>query len=194
MPRGRKSSPSAFVLLELLIVLAVLAGVAAISWPAVRGMMAKSEIQTAAKQVRAALARARLDAMESESVRQFRCQPGTGRFEIAGLQASADGKTQDASADAAERISASPVQSVLPSGVRFESPDSLAAETPGGRDSAPALEAEDWSAPLLFFPNGRTSNAKLRLRGRQNHVIQVSLRGVTGTVTIGKPGQAEEEP
>lgn len=194
MPRVRKPSPPAFVLLELLIVLAVLAGVAAISWPAVRGMMAKSEIQGAAKQVRAALARARLDAMESERVRQFRYQPGTGRFEIAGLDSSDGAKAEDASSGAGHRISAIAVESVLPADVHFESPDRVAAEASGSRDAALALEAEDWSAPLLFFPNGRTSNAKIRLRGKQNHVILLSLRGVTGTVTIGKPEQAEEEP
>jgi len=194
MPRVGKPSRPAFVLVELLIVLAVLVGVAAISWPAVRGMMAKSEIQSAAKQVLAALARARLDAMESESVRQFRYQPGAGRFEIAGLDSSADASAEGGTAGAGDRISARPVEDVLPSGVRFDSPDGETAEAADPRLSTPALETEDWSAPLWFFPNGRTSNAIIRLRGRQNHVVQLSLRGVTGTVTIGKPEQAEVEP
>lgn len=193
MPRARRSSPLAFVLLELLIVLAVLAGVAAISWPAVTGLLAKSEIQSAAKQVRAALARARLDAMESESVRQFRYQPGTGRFEIAGPASQADAVEEDGSSAAGAQVAGGPKEDSLPVGVRFDAPDFDADGADSLATAAAKVEEEGWSAPVWFFPNGRTSNAILRLRGRHNLVVQVSLRGVTGTTTISKPKEAEDE-
>ncbi len=192
MPCARTSSRVAFVLLELLIVLAVLAGVAAISWPTVTGLLAKSEIQSAAKQVRAALARARLDAMESENVRQFRYQPGTGRFEITGLASPDAADREDDPSVAGHRAAGGPVEGDLPSGVRFDASD-RDADLSGSLTSAIGVEEENWSAPLWFFPNGRTSNARIRLRGRRDHVVQLSLRGVTGTVTIGKPEQAEDE-
>jgi len=195
MPDTGRSRPSraAFTLLELLIVLAVLAGLAALSWPAVRGLLAKSELQSAAKQVRAALAKARLDAMESGTARQFRYQPGMGRFEIAALAALAEERSDAGSLAPDDRDSGAAVQNWLPSGVRFE--ESAAAGEPAssaGLVGAPGEES--WSTPILFFPNGRTSNAKIRLRGRRDYQIDLSLRGVTGSVVMGKPEQGEDWP
>lgn len=179
MPRNRRqvASDAAFALVELLIVLAVLAGVAAVCWPALGGLLAKSELQSAAKQLRAAMTRARLDAMDSGTVRQLRYQPGTGRFEVAPL-----------ASPAGEGDVGGPVENTLPTAVRFE-------ETDVGYDSAGsrAARGEDgWSARLWFFPSGRTSSATIRLHGRRDYTVPLSLRGITGTVTIGKVEQAEE--
>ena len=192
MPNHR-SSRDAFTLLELLIVLAVLAGMAALSWPAVSGLLAKSEIRSAAKQVRAALTRARLDAMESGTVHQFRYQAGTGRFEIAAVTGPANEGPESGLSGPVDREASENAENTLPSGVCFESPGGY--EDGLGFAKPAVLPGEErWSAPLLFFPNGRTSSAKLRLRGRRDYSLQLSLRGVTGTVTLGKLEQAEEQP
>jgi hypothetical protein len=45
---------------------------------------------------------------------------------------------------------------------------------------------EGWSPPILFFPNGRTSQAVLYLQtaGRNHFVQKLTLRGLTGTAKI----------
>jgi prepilin-type N-terminal cleavage/methylation domain-containing protein len=186
MSTVRRPPPAcrAFSLLELLIVLAVLAGVAALSWPAVGGLLAKSELRSAARQVRAVLTKARLEAMESSQVVRFRYQPGTGRFEIAragssvAAQPPADGlpRTTRLGDDA-------PGESLFASEVRFEG-RGLTRDLDKSAEPAEGSAAE-WSPPIWFFPNGRTSPAHILLGGRRNFRVQVSLRGVTGAVAIG---------
>lgn len=195
MPIARPRSPSraGFTLLELLIVLAILAMIMMMSWPAVGGLLAKNELRSAARQVRAVLAKTRLAAMESGTVHQFRFQPGTPRCEVARLAVEElppprapqeTGKLGGVSGESDETR--------LPSGVRWESPDTNAVPLPPtSSDEAPD---EAWSTPILFFPNGRTSNARLQLGGRRGFRIGLSLRGVTGTVAIGNLQRAEEQP
>ena len=43
-----------------------------------------------------------------------------------------------------------------------------------------------WSSPIIFYPNGRTRNAKIRLLGERGFQIDVTLRGLTGTATVGE--------
>jgi Tfp pilus assembly protein FimT len=47
-----------------------------------------------------------------------------------------------------------------------------------------ALSAE-WSPPIVFYPNGRTTDAEIALVGDRNYRIRLSVRGVTGAVSIG---------
>ncbi len=191
--RSRLRFRAGFTLLELLITLAILVMAMAMAWPAVGKLLAKNELRSTAKQVRAALARTRLEAMESGAVRQFRYQPGTRRFEITRLAATAEepAARRDAGGDGdANGGAGGPAENLLASGVRWESPDPTGVPLrPVSSDDA---REQAWSAPILFFPNGRTSNARLQLGGRRGFRVPLTLRGVTGTVAIGDVRRAEE--
>jgi prepilin-type N-terminal cleavage/methylation domain-containing protein len=189
--RPRSSGRAAFTLLELLIVLAVLVMLLAVTWPAVGGLMAKHQLQAAAKQVRAAWAKTRLEAMESGGLRRFRYQPGTGHFQVGSLNEAADPRLPTGRATAEPNSSSSPADRWLPAGVRFERLD----QAPGAPRPAALSDVSDenWSEPILFFPNGRTSNARLELHGRQDWAVPLLLRGVTGTVTVGRIQRATLE-
>ena len=183
-----------FTLLELLVVLAVLAVVAALSWPAVRGLLEKSQLQNAAKHLRAALVRARLQAMESGTVRQFRYQPGSGRFEISVAQSLDAAQSAGSEAEARDEPGhEGTAAQTLPGGAVFEETAAAADRL----DAAAWGEARGegaWSTPVFFYPNGRTANARFPLAGHRGYAIEVRLRGVAGTVTIGPLEQAESEP
>jgi type II secretion system protein H len=194
MPIARLCSRSCqgFTLVELLIVLAILVLMAGFSWPAVGGLLAKSELQSAAKQVRATLAQTRLKAMESGQVWQFRYQPGTRRFEIAPLVASSEEPLDRRDPRRGRDESGAPAETLLASGVRWESSEAAGAEL---RPTLPEETAESaWSAPLLFFPNGRTSPARLQLSGRRGLSVRLTLRGITGMVAIGDIRRVEPQP
>ena len=45
---------------------------------------------------------------------------------------------------------------------------------------------EKWSPPLVFYPSGQSSAARIRLRGASDYYVDVVLRGLTGGVTIGE--------
>ena len=188
--RPRSPSRAGFTLVELLIVLAILVMAMAMSWPAVGGLLAKNELRSAAKQVRAVLAKTRLEAMESGTVRQFRYQPGTRRFGITQLAAAAEEPPPRRGARGDGDAADAPAEILLASGVRWESPDTTGVPL----RAAPSDDSPEqaWSAPLLFFPNGRTSNARLQLGGRRGFLVPLTLRGVTGIVAIGELQHAEE--
>jgi prepilin-type N-terminal cleavage/methylation domain-containing protein len=45
----------------------------------------------------------------------------------------------------------------------------------------------DWSAPIVFYPNGRSADATVRLYGDRDFQVDVNLRGVLGTVEVAVP-------
>ena len=60
-----------------------------------------------------------------------------------------------------------------------------ASETAGLRDpSGDALSEEDWCTPIVFYPNGRTSDAEISLVGDRDYRIRLNLRGITGAITV----------
>jgi prepilin-type N-terminal cleavage/methylation domain-containing protein len=210
---NRVTAPRGFTLVETLIVLAVLALLSSLSWPAVRGMLGKGELREAAKQVRVALVKARLGAIESGVAQSFRYLPGTERFEVVSLPTSLDEEKRPSPSRFRQRLSEDePIQGFLPQGVIFEendprvaaqaSPRPLAAverqvsplpsagEGPGvrGRDDA------NWSTPIVFFPNGRSSNARIRLAGPRGLSVEVTLRGTNGATRVGPLERREERP
>ena len=66
------------------------------------------------------------------------------------------------------------------------------AEPPRATGPVAPKREEGWSDPIVFYPNGRTENAHIRIKGERNAVVDVSLRGLTGVATAGKPRHEEE--
>ncbi len=194
---GRNGRPTpircAYTLVEMLIVLAVLAVLTALSWPAVRGMLGKSELRDAAKQVRVALARARLEAMESGVPQRFRYAPGAGRFEVVQLSAAFDERgAPPRQAGGPSRVN-EPAEHALPHGVWFAEPEvsQRGVDVPASHGTT----GEDgWSAPIVFYPNGRSSNARIQLANSGGRYVEVALRGLTGTTKIGPLQRREQQP
>lgn len=190
---GRPTSiRCAYTLVEALIVLAVLAVLTALVWPAVRGMLAKGELRGGAKQVRVALARARLDAIESGVPQAFRYRTGAGRFETTPLTTSANASEGASIRPNARRSRADArAEDELPRGVWFADARSARA-TDGVPPSTGRADEADWSAPIVFFPNGRSSHARIRLAGSSGFQVEVTLRGLTGTARIGPLERIED--
>ncbi len=198
--KGKQNRRGGFTLSELLVVLGLLVVMAAVAQPALRRTMDDSRLRSAAKRVRAELTKARIKAMQSGVAQQFRYQVGKGHFEIApatvgrpssdrdrqGENARVDARAQSAkTADAGESSGEAPVEQDLPEGVLFFEAASL------GEPSMTVGE-DGWSDPILFYPNGKTENAQIHLKGERNAVVDLSLRGMTGVVTATKPRYEEE--
>jgi prepilin-type N-terminal cleavage/methylation domain-containing protein len=54
-------------------------------------------------------------------------------------------------------------------------------------DAEESQETKDWSPPVLFYPTGRAENAEWTLRSPDGYLLRVTLRGLTGAVTLAKP-------
>lgn len=216
-----------YTLNEMLIVLAVLAALAAMAWPSLRKPLAKHQLSSAAKQLRAELAGMRLKAIHRGEPLQFRYVPGTGQYllePLAGTRPAASGGRSTQSAweggfsNAIDDLALETTDSsagpraaqeegetgALPADIVFagvqQAGDSLvessvpaATDTGASEPTADALHEEEWSAPVYFFPNGRTSDAEIALVGDRDYQIRLNLRGITGAVTVGSVEFPSEE-
>ncbi|MBN2477373.1 MAG: prepilin-type N-terminal cleavage/methylation domain-containing protein [Pirellulales bacterium] len=190
-----------YTLLEMIIVVAIVALLVALTMPAMRGPLGKSELRGAAKQVRTALAGARLRAIESGVAQQFHFQPGGNRFEVVprptrdagmGLPFSSGQATRRIAA-AVPRSPEEPEPDQLPGGVRFVG-QQTAEPSPEDSPQTVRLDAESWSPPIVFYPNGRTTNARIRLNGSRGFYADVLVRGVTGAATVGELKRRQLQP
>ena len=208
---GNTPTTRGFSLVELLIVLAILAMIVGLSWPALQKPWRRSRLQSAAKQLQSELGRARVEAIESSRVLQFRYQPNTRRFFVrpgmviaTASDSALDSTVPDDSGqqylDAME-IEESLIEQ-LPDGVFFrdiEAEGKLGlplGEPPHERDNERDNSEENlqdidagqlpWSKPITFYPNGRVTGGRFRLAGLHGYQVDVTLRGLTGTAKIGK--------
>ncbi len=191
--RGRRG----ISLQEMLVVLAIVVSLAGSAWPSLRGSLEKSQLRSGAKQLRTELAKTRLTAIESGEAYALRYQAGTALFQVAPVSAlkDIDDDSFDSSVlDQASQTAPQITDLELPEGVLFSDAESKEAELERDEfvgaepkvedfDEAESLE---WSAPIVFYPNGRTSSAQIDLQNDQGHRIKVSLRGLTGSATVGE--------
>lgn len=207
-----------FTLIELLLVLAVLVAVAGLSWPALRGPLAKHRLRAAATGLATELGRARLRAIQSGRTVEFECLPGTGEFRISQAAASQSlGDSQQpntAGDDGLPRLEAQ----TLSEGITFAPLDFVPPEqeptsgVPGSATPRPntlpsparqALPAagepaaggdQEWSAPLALLPDGTTSDAQFWLLDARGWRCPVELRGLTGAARVGEVVRPEVMP
>ncbi|MFO7906461.1 MAG: prepilin-type N-terminal cleavage/methylation domain-containing protein [Planctomycetota bacterium] len=206
---------SAFTLLELLIVLVLLAFMVAITWPLLRKPLQRSLTEQAARQLREDLARARLNAIESGRAMAIHYELDGGKYWIAPadtatgdepsfetLEDERNSRAGDKNGDGAGIQLV--IQGELEDGVVFQDPaiaeerdttsgstlDSMLADHMAETEEVEPLVEDSrsetsWSPAALIYPTGRAENASFLLVGPENYMVAVSLRGLTGAVSIG---------
>lgn len=172
-----------FTLLEMVLALAVLAAVAAITWPAVQRVYADHAVKQAAERIRVELATARVKAIDSGLAYQFRYEPGGRRFVLMPYEQ----EMSESGSDLPYKESG-----FLEQGLAFYPPDALLSgteEVPAdwfqGLPDAQELAGASWSLPLLFFPDGTAQDSGLIVADQKGHVVPIALRGLTGSPTVG---------
>ncbi|MCI0360427.1 MAG: prepilin-type N-terminal cleavage/methylation domain-containing protein [Planctomycetaceae bacterium] len=193
----------AFTLLEVLLVLAILVVVLAAAMPSLHGVMRDAALKSAADTVRVHWTKAHVKAMKTGRIQVFRFEQGGTRFTVQPWAAADDAIEAAPSVQgfgAAEEETASPRLDEssavsLPEGTKFVAG---AAALEGRSQSieqdikdANKFEA-DWSQPVLFYPDGSTSDAWVIVANERDVAIRVELRGMTGTTTIGEITEVEE--
>ena len=193
-------------MMEMMVVMSVLAGMAALSWPMLRSPISKLRLQAAAQEVTTELSKARLKAMQSGVAQVFRFQANTGKFLI--TAASDDDETDESSPGHVEQQSTdssvagsterSPLteeaelvadEKELPDGICFEV--AVSDESPEQERTEVAGEDQGWTDLAIFYPNGDTTNAVVGLRSESDLHLDVKLSGLTGTAKIGETHRQE---
>jgi hypothetical protein len=204
-----------------MIVLALLAFLVALTWPALRQPLLRSVTQQAAQQLVDDLANARLIAVESGQTLALRYEPDGSRYNILPAEPSGEDGQSDPS-DAPSGVTRpeeiyDPLDGLdsdmtLDSDVVFRDPsmlddaelfgdsvvgDMLRDEMQETKEVEPLIaddreSRENWSRPVMFYPTGRAENATFLLQGPDGYSVAVTLRGLTGAVTIGELTKPEE--
>lgn len=177
-----------FTLLEMLLVLAILVAITAVTIPVVERMYDLHRIQQAALEVRTALSIARLRAVDGGEAWECRFEPD-GRHLV--ILAPHDGRIRFGSegerAPAARQRPLEPIHVELPEPLYFWTADDarqrLAVQAANQRFVGISLVERTWSAPVVFAPNGSSTNAKFEIRDHAGRAVQLEVRGLTGAAS-----------
>jgi prepilin-type N-terminal cleavage/methylation domain-containing protein len=178
-----------YTFIELLLVLAILAAIAGIAWPAVIRFTGERAIKDASEQVRAELDRTRFRAINSGLTYQFRYEPNGRRFlavpaerdlvQTANAAAGAQTGLPAFSGEIADGLTLQPPPGVLPAG------ELLSTDWLVGLPDGIVLGQARWSAPIYYRPDGTATYDLFRVVDEQGRFIELSVRELTGAATSG---------
>lgn len=205
-------SPSAvrrtgMTLLEVLLALGVLAILAALAWPSVMRLHGEQKILDSAEKVRALVATARVHAIESGLAYQFRYETGGNHFLVIPFEKEFEGvDSRTKGAGTAEGLGRfSKAGGNLAEGVTFAKPvnsnsapsigagQQLSSDALSGLPGADKLSGLSWSGPIVFQPDGTSTDVEFSVVDHRNQRISLRVRGITGAVAVGRL-QREDRP
>jgi prepilin-type N-terminal cleavage/methylation domain-containing protein len=199
--RLRGAVKAGFTLLELLLVLAVLVTLAALSWPRMMRYVAENSLKQNVETVRRELAATRIRAIESGLTYQFRFEPMAQAFVILPFD------RHEIVTDDEKSTAPPPAKTLvghLSSDSQFDPAIDKTGETTGGQrldEMWLALLKEGalytdtiWSQPILFRPNGESQDARLVIRDKHGNTIELTVRGLTGGVRVERMRRPEVQP
>ena len=185
----------ALTLVEVVLVLALLVIISAVVAPLLGSSMSRARLRHSGDLLQTAWGKARLAAMRSGNTYVFRYETQGNRYRIERLSEIATSDTANGEATApilAEQEEVADIdifrQSLqrLAQGVVFASGEVAAVPQLA---AAAMAEGNGWSTPVLFYADGRTSDAVVLLANEQQDTLRVTLRGLTGISRAGEPGK-----
>lgn len=188
---ARRKARSAFTLVEMLLVLAVLVAFTTIAWPSFQRLYATQFLLEGAEQVRLQFAATRTRAIESGIVYQFRWEPDGRRYLSLPYEAELDLPTEgegeiqdDLSGNVARRYVGELPEKLTFVGGKDAGGQSLPSDLFASFPDADELAAVAWSEPVLFQPDGTAVDGELIVGDLTGRNVALVLRGATGAVTV----------
>ncbi|MCA9181925.1 MAG: prepilin-type N-terminal cleavage/methylation domain-containing protein [Planctomycetales bacterium] len=191
-----------FTLLEVMLVLAIVAMIGAIAVPRMEAIYERYKLRGMANELRLIWDTARLDAMRTGQSQVFQCLPESGSYSVAPLVLQSD--TANAGTGATVMLSGgavaetqsngfltavdapSPSAKKLEEGITFVSclvvgsqrayAVAQDAQASGNND----VNSQTAGQAVIFYPDGSTSTAEVRIQNEHGDMRAVQLRGLTG--------------
>jgi len=180
LPSSRRGG---LTLIEVCLVLALLVVIAAFATPIIEGTISHAALTSGGDLMRGAWARARLDAMQTGQIHAFRYEPNGSRFQVVPFEKLSLPESNDLAPD--DKDAVHKPSDMLRLG-RSRLPD-VVTFTAGNTQTSSKLSAfmgnsgeGPWSQPILFNPDGTTSDATVVLTNDNEQSLRITLRGLTG--------------
>ncbi|HEX6960444.1 MAG TPA: prepilin-type N-terminal cleavage/methylation domain-containing protein [Lacipirellula sp.] len=203
---GAFSYRRGMTLVELLVVLALLVVIGSIVVPVFTGSFSSVRLRRAGDQIITRWSQARARAIESGEVFQFTYTPDSGTYQVGpwlpvaqdalGTGSSTSATTRSASESAASPTTANASQTAstaasedptgqnvaLPDKITFKSGEIAVEDALTAERQVASLQSRgaDVTTPILFFPDGTTSQASIVIGNDRNQFVRLTLRGLTG--------------
>lgn len=193
----------AFTLLELMLVLAIIVAIGAVAIPRFTDVFDRQRLVASAETLRLAFDRARLEAMRTGQAQMFECVPASGRYSVHPLVQNADMANSGAGATVLTDVGTA-VETQSDGMLMVADPSSMAGEVKELEEKilfASCLVSTDMRSyqvaeqsqatngqlttttvgqAIIFYPDGSTSNAEVRLQNARGDMRAIRLRGLTG--------------
>lgn len=178
-------------LMELLIALAIIVLIASLAVPAATRAWDRYRVKLAGDQLRAAFGHAHYEAMRTGQIQVVRMELGGSSYYLQPWMAGDEAinvSAEEAYEQTTPQYQIEPVaEKKLPEDVIFDSAQA--------RFDTRAMEIEEetnqqqtaltqWSQPLLFYPDGTSSQAKVTVANERGEAVQVTLRKLTGLASL----------
>jgi len=195
-PRIKGGMRRGFTLLEMMLICAILTVSFAMAWPSMNRMYQDSQLRAGVELVQVRLASTRVRAVDSGLMYQFRYEPGGRRFII--LPYDQEGElTADMTAGNTGNTQGHVVWNLagrLGETLKFSatnenglgSAQQLPAQWLNGLPEAGEILLATWSQPLYYFPDGSSSGGFVDVHDNHGQFARVSIRTLTGGVTVSK--------
>jgi prepilin-type N-terminal cleavage/methylation domain-containing protein len=183
---------TAFTLLELVLVMAVIVALVAITYPSIEPMYRQHRMSAAADQLKAGLLHARAQAVEEGRPYVFAMVPGKGNFRVApaGQQFWSGGAAPTEGENGNKPFL---FEDALPRGVYLK--ESKTDADPEDEDTVlepGTVGPEQYKQLVTFLPDGTADrDYELSLGKKGTASMVISLRGLTGIVTLRKAPASE---
>lgn len=193
---------SAFTLIELLLVLALLVIIGAIVTPAIFGPLESQKLTKSADVIRSAMSEARVNAMRTGLIHVFQYRPETGQYIIRPWVAEQDViEGNPLEQPLGLTPGESPYQAYatwedLPERVIFAHgsvQDEIRWQMHLADEGTENLTDSTLAPPIVFYPDGTTSDAQIWLSSEsKEYFVSIQMRGMTGVSRVGPLMSAEE--
>ena len=182
--RGRRVHLSAYTLMELLLVMAIIVVLAAAVAPSFRGVSRGVTLKSAANTVRAELTRAHVLAMRTSRIQVFQYELGGRKFKVEPWIAG-DDSLENRDGEQSTEPPKTTVEPTIPEGTKFVAGDA-AVESRSERieQQLTGGTGTTWSRPIMFYPDGSAGDAYIVVGNDHNSGIRIDLRGMTAAVRV----------
>ncbi len=180
--RNPESSRGGYTLIEIMLAVMVLIVLTSMAASPLMNSWRDTQTGSATEEVRALLAGTRILALDRDETWQFVYEPGGTHY----LRVPLSAATEDASDNKANQGKHS---DTLPTTITFGESgggtgSTVSSELLNGLADAGELSGLSWSAPILFYSDGTSSDTKFEIVDQYGNARTILVRDLTGGVTV----------